>query len=172
MVNILKDLWLGKKGLAFTFWVCMFIPKLLIICYLHLRGERFFNSYVFKFFFSKIDECYGYRCSPISELYKAFYRPSSHNFDFLFILLELIFYYFIVVCVINASSYQRQKGIWGWLATVLCIYIFLGAMISHPFNFLVGIFYLMFSWKYIQFTNYDYYDKILNSEQSNEIKSL
>lgn len=88
-MRFLKDLFLGKKGLATTFWLWGMFFTILIT----------FGGIAFLITLATISK-------PLAIASIAFYVGFVYSYSL-----------FINIAIINAAKYNRDRGFWGWIAT-------------------------------------------------------
>ena len=95
-MSFLKDLFLGKYGLSKTYWRGLFIGGMVVLAG-HVAA-----TYVATMNLNNI-----ILYDTITYGYAAF---------------VFVWTIFICLAVINSSTYNRERGLWGWIASILaCI---------------------------------------------------
>ena len=100
-MQFFKDLFLGKKGLAMTFWVWQFVLGVVVFVINSVLAQIYLSSPDLK--------------TSVSAL-----------------MIGILGSYTLYIClaVINAAKYNRDRGFWGWIATIFSVL----AIVTFPFN--------------------------------------
>ncbi len=103
-MQFLRDLLAGKQGLAVTYWLWGVVGSVIVTALVYVA---------------------------IIFSVQLVNQPVAHNALIYGISgFAIAWSVFVCVAVINASTYERTRGIWGWLATILAVLGILGALRS------------------------------------------